>query len=155
MHGALVRKALSVGNPVDQPVANISIPYPVLTFNQVIYDTDSSFDPSDSSFVVPAGMNFARVWAQVVWTYNVTGLRQLVILRKSPLNVDATRYEFFTADPVSTQLASSETTTDQSTQGVFPVVPGEHYAVFPMQSSGGPLTISGGTGTVFSIQFWQ
>jgi hypothetical protein len=58
---------------------------------------------------------------------------------------------------VSTQLANTTTTTDMSAQtpGAIPVEPGEHYAAFPYQDSGDNLSISGGTGTVFAIQFWQ
>lgn len=153
---ALVRKAIVNGAAVDQAVANNQQPYNVLTFDQVIHDNLSSFDPSDSSFVIPEGVTHAEFRAQVVWVANSTGLRQLVILRKSPLNNDPTKFEFFTGDPVSTQQANTNTTTDMDTGtvGLMPVQSGERYAAFPLQTSGGSLNISGGTGTVFGAKFW-
>jgi len=131
LRGAMVRKALLGGQAVDQSIPNNTLnPYALLTFNQVIYDTDGAFDPSDSSFVIPAGVHFARINVQAVWRYNTKGIRQIVILRKSPRNVDPNKYEFFTADPVSTQLANTSTTTDMGAQtsDTIPVEPGEHYA---------------------------
>lgn len=154
---ALVRKALNNGAAVNQTIGSSQVPYPVLTFNQVIHDNLNSFDPSDSSFVIPAGITFAEFRAQVVWLNNSSGIRQLVILRKSPLNVDPTKFEFFTADPVATQEANGGTTTDMETGtvGLIPVQEGERYAAFPLQTSGGPLAISGGTGTVFGAKFYS
>lgn len=109
---ALVRKALNNGAAVNQTIGNSQTPYPVLTFNQVVHDNLGSFDLSDSSFVIPAGVTLAEFRAQVVWVFNANGIRQLVILRKSPLNNDPTKFEFFTADPVATQTANGGTTTD-------------------------------------------
>jgi hypothetical protein len=154
---ALVRKALVNGAAVNQIVPDSQAPYPVLTFDQVVHDNLGTFDPSDSSFVIPEGITFAEFRAQVVWATNSTGLRQLVILRKSPLNADPTKFEFFTADPVSTQQANTNTTTDMDTGtvGLIPVVAGERYAAFPLQTSGGDLAISGGTGTVFGAKFYS
>lgn len=154
---ALVRKALNNGAAANQPVPNNQSPYPVLTFNQVVHDNLNSFDPADSSFVIPNGINFAEFGAQVVWVNNTVGFRQLVILRKSPLNADPTKFQFFTADPVATQLANPGTTTDMDTVtvGLIPVQPGERYAVFPLQTSGGSLDISGGTGTAFGAKFYS
>jgi|GEM_PF-5269677 len=152
---AVVNKALDNGHTVDQIVPSDQRPYPVLTFNHVITDTLSAFDPSDSSFVIPEGVSFARLSGQAVWLHNPVGLRQLVILRKSPRNVDPTKYEFFPGGPVATQPANDSTTTDMntSTSEYVPVLPGEHYALFPLQVSGGDLAISGGTGTVFGATF--
>jgi hypothetical protein len=154
---ALVRKAIVNGAAVNQAVANNQQPYNVLTFDQVIHDNLSSFDSSDSSFVIPEGVTHAEFRAQVVWVANSTGLRQLVILRKSPLNNDPTKFEFFTGDPVSTQQANTNTTTDMDTGtvGLIPVQAGERYAAYPLQTSGGSLDISGGTGTVFGAKFWS
>lgn len=152
--GAMVRKALVNGALNNQSIPNNAVPYPVLIFNQVVYDTENCFDPSDSSFIIPAGVGYARISVQATWGNSGNGNRQLVILRKSPLNVNPNAYEFFTGDPVATQVANVQT--DQSTQtpGAIPVVPGEHYAAFPYQTSGAGLDIMGGTGTVFGIQFW-
>jgi hypothetical protein len=71
-----------------------------------------------------------------------------VIQRKSPLNVDLTKFEFFSGSPVSTQQANTNTTTDMETGTVslVPVQAGEEYAAFPLQTSGGDLAISGCTG---------
>lgn len=153
---ALVRKALNSGAPVDQIVPNAAKPYPVLTFNEAIVDTMGAFDPANSSFIIPEGITLAEFRAQVVWLYNPTGLRQIVILRKSPLNTDPTKFEFFPGSPVSTQQANTDTTTDMETGTVslVPVQAGEEYAAFPLQTSGGDLAISGGTGTVFGAKFF-
>lgn len=153
--GALVRKALVGGAAVNQSIPNAASPYPALTFDQVIYDTEGCYDATDNSFVIPAGVTFATIGLQVVWVNNSTGLRQIVIQRKSPLNVDPTKYEFFPGDPVSTQQANTNTTTDMETHTIaaIPVVAGERYKAFPLQTSGAALDISGGTGTVFGISF--
>lgn len=155
---ALVRKALANGVPVDQTIPNNSSgPYPVLTFDQALFDTLSAFDPTESSYVIPAGITYAEFECQVVWKANPTGLRQIVILRKSPLNADPTKFEFFPGDPVSTQDANNGTTTDMATAtpGLIQVQAGERYAAFPLQQSGSPLAISGGTGTVFGAKFYS
>lgn len=151
---ALVRKAPVNGNPVDQIIPNNAQPYPVLTFDCPIEDDLAAFDPSDSSFVIPAGITHAEFRAQVVWTNNVAGIRQLVILRKRATD---TTFQFFPGDPVSTQAANNGTTTDMDTGtvGLIPVVPGERYAAFPLQTSGGNLTVSGGTGTLFGAKFYS
>lgn len=155
---ALVRKAIKENAAVNQLIPNNQqSPYATLTFDEVLHDNLGAFDPSDSSFVIPEGISFAEFHAQVVWLLNVNGLRQLVILRKSPLNVDPDSFGFFTADPVSTQRANTDTTTDMATGtvGLIPVQPGERYAAFPLQTSGGDLAISGGTGTVFAAKFYS
>jgi hypothetical protein len=153
----LLRKALKDGVAVDQVIPNDAVPYPLLTFDQAIVDTMNAFNAANSSFVIPAGIAFAEFRAQVVWYNNPVGLRQLVILRKSPANVDPNKWEFFPASPVATQQASVGTTTDMETGTVSltPVQPGEEFAVFPLQMSGGDLTISGGTGTVFGAKFYS
>jgi hypothetical protein len=67
LRGAMVRKAPLGGQAVDQIIPNNTFnPYALLTFNQVIYDTDGAFDPSDSSFVIPAGIHFARINVEAV-----------------------------------------------------------------------------------------
>lgn len=155
---ALVRKQLNNGAAVNQSIPNNTYnPYVLLTFNQIVHDNLSSFDALSSSFVIPTGVTFAEFRGQVVWMPNYTGLRQIVIQRKSPLNVDPTKYEFFTADPVHTQMANIDTTTDMEcgTSGLIPVQAGEHYALFPLQNSGGSLDISGGTGTVFAAKYYS
>lgn len=153
---ALVRKAIVNGAAVNQIIPDTAKPYPVLTFNQVVVDTMGAFNASKSSFVIPEGVDLADFRAQVVWLYNPVGLRQLVILRKSPLNADPSKFEFFTGSPVSTQQANTDTTTDMETGTVspVPVQAGEEYAAFPLQTSGGDLAISGGTGTVFGAKFY-
>jgi hypothetical protein len=154
---ALVRKAIVNGAAVNQTVQDNQQPYSVLTFDQAVHDNLGAFDPTDSSFVIPDGVDFAEFRAQVVWAMNSTGLRQLVILRKSPLNNDPSKFEFFTGDPVSTQQANTNTTTDMDTGtvGLIPVSPGDRFAAFPLQTSGGDLAISGGTGTVFGAKFYS
>lgn len=153
---ALVRKALNAGAPVDQIVPDTAKPYPILTFDQAVVDTMGAFNAANSSFVIPEGVALADFRAQVVWLYNPIGLRQIVILRKSPLNADPSKFEFFTGGPVSTQQANTNTTTDMETGTVspVPVQAGEEYAAFPLQTSGGDLAISGGTGTVFGAKFY-
>lgn len=153
---SLVRKALNGGAPVDQVISSAAKPYPVLTFNQAVVDTLGAFSASNSSFVIPEGVTLADFRAQVVWLYNPVGLRQLVILRRSPLNADPSKFEFFPGSPVSTQQANTDTTTDMETGTVspVPVQAGEEYAAFPLQTSGGDLAISGGTGTVFGAKFY-
>lgn len=154
---ALVRKALNGGVPIDQLIPNDAKPYPILTFDQAIVDTMGAFNAANSTFVIPEGITLAGFRAQVVWLYNPVGLRQIVILRKSPLNVDPTKFEFFPGSPVSTQQANMRTTTDMETGTVslVPVQAGEEYAAFPLQTSGGDLAISGGTGTVFGAKFYS
>lgn len=154
---ALVRKALKNGAYADQVIPNYKIPYPVLTFDQVLVDTMGAFNPTNSSFVVPAGVTLAEFRAQTIWLHNVVGLRQLVILRKSPLNKDPTKFEFFPGNCASTQTANADTTTDMQTGTVslIPVQAGEEYAAFPLQSSGGDVAISGGDGTVFGAKFYS
>lgn len=153
----LVRKATQNGSAVNQVIPDSEVPYPVLTFDQALIDTLGAFNPAGSSFVIPAGITTAEFRAQVVWLYNPTGLRQIVILRKSPLNTDPTKFEFFPASPVSTQQANTNTTTDMQTGTVslVPVQAGEEYAAFPLQTSGSDLAISGGTGTVFGAKFYS
>jgi hypothetical protein len=133
---ALVRKAVSNGQVVDQLIPNDEFnPYALLTFNQIIHDDLNAFSLSDSSFVIPPGISFAEFRATIVWGQNPTGLRQCVIQRKSALNVNPDAYEFFTGDPVHTQVANADTTTDMEcgTAGLIPVQPGERYAVFPFR----------------------
>lgn len=154
---ALVRKALQNGTAVDQVIPHSTRPYTLLTFDEALVDTLGAFNVAHSSFVVPDGIVFAEFRAQVVWLYNPEGLRQLVIQRKSPLNADPTKFEFFPAGPVSTQQANTSTTTDMETGtvGLVPVRAGEEYAAFPLQVSGSDLAISGGTGTVFGAKFYS
>lgn len=150
----MVRKALVNGALNNQSIPNNTVPYPVLIFDQVVYDTESCFDPSDSSFVVPAWASYAIVAVQATWGNNGNGNRQLVILRKSSRNVNPNAYEFFPGDPVATQVANVQTDQSARTPVPIPVIPGEHYAAFPYQTSGVALDIMGGTGTIFGITFF-
>jgi len=155
LRGAMVRKALVNGALNNQTIPNNTFnPYAKLIFDQVVYDTESCFDPVDSAFVIPAGVSYAVIAVQATWGNSVAGNRQLVILRKSPLNVNPNAYEFFTGDPVATQVANDQTDQSARTPAAIPVIAGERYAAFPYQTSGAGLVIMGGTGTVFGIQFW-
>lgn len=155
LRGAMVRKALVNGALNNQSIPNnMYNPYAKLIVDQVIYDTENCFDPLDSSFIVPVGVSYAIIAVQVTWGNSTAGNRQLVILRKSPLNVNPNAYEFFTGDPVATQVANDQTDQSARTPVAIPVIAGERYAAFPYQTSGGNLVIMGGTGTIFGITFF-
>jgi len=159
---AKVRKALNNGALVNQSIPNghytsPAFPYEPVTFNQVLQDTLGVFDPIDSSFKIPAGVDYAEFFVQGVWVGNSNGPRQWVILRKSPRNVDPTKFWFYDGSAVMNQTAISGTTTDHQGRsvGLDDVVLDEKYAPFPMQMSGAPLELQGGTGTVFAAKFYK
>ena len=145
--GALVRKALVNGVPVNQAVPNGTLPYVQATFNEAVYDTDGLFDAATSSFVIPAGISYARPYAQAVWSAMSPGVRQIVILRK---RTGETTWSFYTGSPVIFGVMG-----DQPLPGiVVPVQEGDRFALFPYQDSGTTVYLSGGTGTVFGIEVW-
>lgn len=148
--GAFMRKALSGGAPVDQIYANNAAPYPLLTFNQAIYDTDGFWNAARQCFVIPKGISKIQLTGQVVINTNNVGLRQLLIQKSEP---GSTFFDFFTGSPIHNTMAVTGTTTDIAvTSAWLPVVEGEGYALLPLQSSGGDLGISGGIGTFFAIE---
>lgn len=150
MNGALVRKALINGNPVDQIISSSCSPYQTLTFNEVIYDTCDFWDQSENAFVIPWGVNFVRISGQAVFMTNGNGFRQLLVQRKS---LGDMKYDFFPCSPIMNGQAVASTTTDLSFSSVvLPVVQGQRFVLQPYQNSGGDVAISGGTGTFFSIE---
>ncbi len=141
--GALIHKA----HPNNQSVPDKS---PTLvTFDTVIYDTDSFVSPTNPSrFVVPAGVSFVRLGHSQVWSdsdagWNI-GMRQVVILKNGA---------FYPGDPVVNVTANGGTTTDlQGYSAVLPVVEGDYFDAQAYQDTGGALPLWGSTGTWFSIE---
>lgn len=154
--GALVRKALdNNGSVVNQPVPHGQVPYPVVTFNQVIYDSEDLWSMSENCFVIPSmpSVSKVRFTAQVVFATDIDGARQILVQRKSVNNVSPNSWEFFSGQPIQNGHAIEHTTNDLSfASAVLQVVAGDKYALMPWQTSGGTLDISGGTGTFFGIE---
>lgn len=152
--GALVRKAVVNGAAVNQPLGNnVQNPFEVVTFNQAAYDTDSLWNATENCFVVPAGVSKVRFQGQVVFNYNVSGTRQILVQRKSANNANPNVWEFFTGQPIQNTQAVSGTTTDPSfSSAVLQVSQGDKFALMAWQTSGVSVDISGGTGTFFAME---
>ncbi len=150
MNGALMRKALAGGNPVDQLIANCASPYQTVTFNKAIYDTGNYWNPVKNAFQIPPGVNFVRFVGQVVFLRNGNGLRQLLVQRSEP---GSSFFDWFEGSPIHNTTAVAGTTTDIAlSSAILPVREGECYALQPYQDSGTIVGISGGTGTFFGME---
>lgn len=148
--GALMRKALVNGNPVDQVIGNAVSPYQTLTFNQAIYDTGGFWNSARNCFEIPSGVSKIRLTGQAVFLYNVSGIRQLLVQKSEP---GQTTFNFFMGQPIVNTRAVTGTTTDiHLSSSVLPVVQGECYALQPYQDSGASVPISGGGGTDFGLE---
>lgn len=152
--GALVRKALSNGAAVNQALpSNAQNPFPVVTFDQAVYDTDNLWCLSENCFVVPAGVSKVRFQGQIVFLQLGAGTRQILVQRKSQSNTNPDAWEFFTGQPIQNTEAVTGTTTDPSfASAVLPVTPGDKFALMAWQTSGSTVNISGGTGSFFAME---
>lgn len=148
--GALMRKALVNGNPVNQVIGNAVSPYQTLTFNQAIYDTGGFWNAARNCFQIPAGVSKVRFTGQAIFLFNTSGIRQLLIQKSEP---GQTAFNFFMGQPIMNTRAVTGTTTDIFVSSpVLPVVQGECYALQPYQDSGTSVPISGGGGTFFGLE---
>src|SRR5262249_12673237 len=131
-------------------------PYPVVTFDQVLYDTDNLWSVLENCFVIPPTWLLGvkvRFVGQVVFTQNSNGARQILVQRKSRSNANSNVWEIFSGQPIQNTGAIAPTTTDVSfSSAVLQALPGDKYALMPWQTSGITIDISGGTGTFFAIE---
>lgn len=152
--GALVRKALNNGSVVNQSLGNnVENPYDPVTFDQIVYDTDSLWNTNENCFIIPVGVSKIRIVGQVVFLQSGYGTRQILAQRKSTSNNNPTNWEFFIGQPIQNTEAVSATTTDPSfSSAVLPVSEGDKFTMMAWQTSGSTIYISGGTGTFFAIE---
>lgn len=150
LEGALMFKALSGGNPVDQVISNAASPYQTLTFNSAAYDTGGFWNSTRNCFEIPAGVAKIRLTGQAIFLYNTSGIRQLLVQRSAP---GQTTFTFFPGQPILNTRAVTGTTTDIFVSSpALPVTEGECYALQPYQDSGSSVSISGGGGTFFGLE---
>lgn len=142
-----VRKALLNGIPVNQTIPNNQVnPYAVLTWDQVLIDEAGAFNPANNSFLVPPGFTKARFTLQAVWLQFMRP-GQLVIWRRR-----AGEQNFGFWDSGSPVLMVDGGDMAINVAVPLPVAEGDEFIACPWQESGGPVNISGGSGTYFAIE---
>lgn len=119
-----------------------------LLWGDVVYDTDSCFDPNyPDRLYVPAGVCYAKVNASVVWAYDIEGERQIVS-RKGPSAL------FYKGGIVDNMKAIGGTTCDHGRASAWvPVVEGDFFSILLWHSASNEIKIPQGTGTWFEIEF--
>lgn len=123
-----------------------------LSFDTIDTDPEGIFNPITSRFVIPTGVSKVILKAQVVWGYNCTGLRQLVI-KKNYIAGDPTHPGWYPGVPASTILANCVTTSDhQVITPVLSVVPGDTFDLEGFHTAGVAIPARGSDGTWFSIE---
>lgn len=152
--GALVHKGGGLPQIIEVAIPGI-VP---ITFHTVVYDSDGFWNAQRQRFVIPAGVSWVRLSAQVVWStppvapVGNSHVRQIVI-KKNFVSLN----DWYVDRPgwaVGQVFGHSGTTNDVQAHGpVLPVVAGDNFLVDAFHSSAGTTQeISAGNGTWFSIE---
>lgn len=134
---ALVRRGAAQSIPNDTATT--------LQWTTEVTDVGGWFDGSTDNtvFVVPSGVHKVRLTAFVVWDDNSTGYRQVRVLKNGSVNYPGR---------TEARAAASGTSQFTLTSAVLPVEAGDEFSLQVLQTSGGPLDVTGGNATYFAIE---
>ena len=121
----------------------------VLDWDTEIYDVGGWHESvtNPSRLTVPAGVDWVRISAQVMWTQNKVGQIQAVVLKGGVATANiGLPYSYLTA-----ASGSDGWFTNILTSGPLPVVAGNYFEIRVWQNSGGNLDIAAGN-TWFAIE---
>lgn len=128
--------------------------YKHLAFNTEAYDTDDIHDTvtNNNRLTVPAGVTKVKLWGQVLFAANATGIRN-VLISKNDDNATPAGAPGLPSLQISATPSLGCTINVSST--VIEVIGGDFFTLAALQSSGGNLntaTVSNGFRTSFAME---